>query len=479
MDNPFVIIHSAIAIVGTILLITKAKIHPVYALIVAILYLGLTGGLGFTETLDTLTNGFGNILAKIGLLIAFGITMGTALAEIGAIDRIVRALLRVFGKRMAPYALGVTAGTALQSIFADVMLVVTAPVARGVARRIGDKGIPIVAASLVTGILVGLVMMIPSVGSLALSGVIDVPLWRYLVFGTIVGVITIIMTIAIMKFLILRTRFWNSARDEDWDVMDVLDGSSATDEPGMPQEGVAPLPFSGTTDSGASTRTIVAGTVQRRQAPILLALMPIVLTLLLVALGSISDVFDLENDFLGFIANPTFALFVGSALSLVIVAMYRGNDGVKNALSRSFANLGEILILTGLGGALAGMVTAIGLGDILASFFQGGFGPPILIAWVIAAVLHLAIGSVSVAAITSAGILGPVAAASGIDDPLLIALAAGAGSLFLMTVHSNFFWMAKELLGQSTSGAIKLIGVSTAVASIVGLSVVLILSLIL
>ena len=470
MDNPFVIIHSAIAIVGTILLITKAKIHPVYALIVAILYLGLTGGLGFIETLDTLTNGFGDILAGLGLLIAFGITMGTALAEIGAIDRIVRALLRVFGKRMAPYAMGVTAGTALQSIFADVMLVVTAPVARGAARRIGDKGIPIVGASLVIGILVGLVMMIPSVGSLALSGVIDVPLWRYLVFGTIVGVITIIVAIAIMKFLILRTRFWNSVRDEEWD---------ATDELGMPQEGVAPGPFSGTTDSGASTRTIVVGTVQRRQAPILLALMPIVLTLLLVAFGSISDVFDLENDFLGFIANPTFALFVGSALSLVIVAMYRGNDGVKNALSRSFANLGEILILTGLGGALAGMVTAIGLGDILASFFQGGFGPPILIAWVIAAVLHLAIGSVSVAAITSAGILGPVAAASGIDDPLLIALAAGDGSLFLMTVHSNFFWMAKELLGQSTSGAIKLIGVSTAVASIVGLSVVLILSLIL
>ncbi|MBC7443073.1 MAG: gluconate permease, partial [Ramlibacter sp.] len=155
---------------------------------------------------------------------------------------------------------------------------------------------------------------------------------------------------------------------------------------------------------------------------------------------------------------------------------YRGNSGVKRALNRSFANLGEVLILTGLGGALAGMVTAIGLGDLLAVFFQESFGPPILIAWVIAVVLHIAIGSVSVAAITSAGILGPVAAASGVD-PLLIALAAGAGSLFLMTVHSNFFWMAKNLLGQSTSGAVKLVGVSTSVASVVGLLAVLLLSL--
>jgi GntP family gluconate:H+ symporter len=477
MDNPLVIVHSAIAIIGTILLITKAKIHPVYALLVAILYLGLTGGLGFAETLDTLTGGFGNILAKIGLLIAFGITMGTALAEIGAIDRIVNGLLRTFGKRLSPYALGVTAGTALQAIFADVMLVVTAPVARGVARRIGPKGIPIVAASLVTGILVGLVMMIPSVGSLALSGVIDVPLWRYMIFGTLIGAVTIIVTIAIMKFLIIRTRFWNSARDEDWESMDALDSPPSTsgDEPHAGTGGTsAQAAVGGTT----STRTIEVQTVKPKQAPILLALMPIVLTLLLVAFGSISDVFEVKNELLEFLANPTFALFVGSSLSLVIVAMYRGNQGVKNALSRSFTNLGEVLILTGLGGALAGMVTAIGLGDVLASFFQESYGPPILIAWIIAVVLHIAIGSVSVAAITSAGILGPVAAATGVD-PLLIALAAGAGSLFLMTVHSNFFWMSKNLLGQSTSGAVKLVGVTTSVASVAGLVAVLLLSIIL
>jgi GntP family gluconate:H+ symporter len=476
LDNPFILIHSAIAIVGTILLITKAKIHPVYALFVAILYLGLTGGLGFTDTISTLTGGFGNILAKIGLLIAFGITMGTALAEIGAIDRIVQALMRTFGKKKAPYALGVTAGTALQAIFADVMLVVTAPVARGVARRIGAKGIPIVAASLVTGILVGLVMMIPSVGSLALSGVIGVPLWRYLIFGTLVGVVTIIVTIAIMNVLIQRTRFWNAARDEDWEAMDALDASpTLADTPpnGTPIQAGS---TAGSPHNGTATQTLDVGTVQRKQAPILLALTPIVLTLLLVAFGSISDVFELDNPFLGFIANPTFALFVGSALSLVIVAMYRGNVGVKNALSRSFANLGEVLILTGLGGALAGMVTAIGLGELLGSLFENSFGPPILIAWVIAVVLHIAIGSVSVAAITSAAILGPVAAATGVD-PLLIALAAGAGSLFFMTVHSNFFWMAKNLLGQSTNGAVKVVGMATSVASVVGLGAVLLLSI--
>ncbi|NYF11960.1 H+/gluconate symporter-like permease [Pseudoclavibacter sp. JAI123] len=453
MDNWPVLVHSGIAILGTIVLITKLKVHPVYALLLAILYLGLTGGLGPEGTLTTLTDGFGDILAKIGLLIAFGITMGTALAELGAIDRIVRALIRWFGTRRSPFALGITAGTVLQPIFADVMLVVTAPIARGLARRSGDRGVPIVASALVTGILVGLVMMIPSVGSLALAGVINVPLWKYLIFGTLIGALTIGITIFVMRLLLTRTRLWNPALDEDHEAMDALDAQSEAAE--------SPL------------QTVAVGT---RRAPLWLALSPLVLTLLLIAAGSIGDLLEIENELLLFLANPTFALFLGSGLSLVLVAAYSGGSGVKNSLNRSFTNLGEVLILTGLGGSLAGMVQAIGLGDILAAFFSSSFGPPLLVAWLIAVVLHIAIGSVSVAAITSAGILGPVAAASGVD-PLLIALAAGAGSLFLMTVHSNFFWMTKNLLGQSTRGALKVVGFSTSIASVVGLGLVLLLSL--
>lgn len=451
MDNWPVLVHSGVAIAGSVLLITRLKVHPVYALVAAILYLGLASGLGPTATLNTLTGGFGDILAKIGLLIAFGITMGTALAELGAIDRIVRALVRALGSKRSPYALGVTAGTILQPIFADVMLVVTAPIARGLARSIGPKGIPIVASSLVTGILVGLVMMIPSVGSLALAGVIDVPLWQYLIFGTLVGAATVVVTIFLMKTLIVRTRLWNSELDEDWDAMDRLDA----------EQSISPL----------DTQSI-----RTRRAPLWLALAPMIGTLLLIATGSVSQLFDVQNEIFALVSSPTFALFFGSAASLMLVAYYRGELGVKSALNRSFANLGEVIILTGLGGALAGMVREIGLGDLLAEFFESSYGPPILIAWLIAVVLHLAIGSVSVAAITSAGILGPVAASSGVD-PLLIALAAGAGSLFLMTVHSNFFWLSKNLLGQSTRGALKTVGISTSIASVVGLGFVLLLSL--
>lgn len=484
------LIHTAITIIGVITLIVALKIHPVYSLLAGILYLGIAGGLGLDGTLDTLTGGFGDIIAEIGLLIAFGVTLGTAMSELGAIDRIVKSLMNVFGKRKSPYALGVTAGTVLQAIFADVMLVVTAPVARGVARRSGRNGIPRVAAALVVGILVGLTMMVPSVGSLALAGVIDIPLWRYLLYGCFAGVVTIVVTIFVMSLLIDRTRFWDPATDEDLEAFNRLDGIETGLETGL--DGADEIPArshestdehgrivsTGTTTGGAGgTVTAPAPTgTGVRTVPMALAVAPVLVSLLLIAAGSITDVADVESPLLDFLSAPTIALLIGSFGAMTLVRVYRGLSGVKRSLDASFSNLGEVLVLTGLGGALAGLVKATGLGDVLGDFFENSAGPPILLAWLIAAVLHVAIGSVSVASITAAGILAPVASSSGLD-PLLIALAAASGALFLMTVHSNFFWMAKNLLGQTTKGAVKVVGTGTSVASVVGLGVTLVLSL--
>ncbi|WP_299951974.1 GntP family permease [uncultured Modestobacter sp.] len=483
MSDGILLLHTAITIVGVIVLIVALKVHPVYALLGGILYLGIASGLGLDGTVTTLSTGFGEILAEIGLLIAFGITLGTTMSELGVIDRIVRGLLRMFGPRRSPYALGVTVGTALQAIFADVMLVVTAPIARGMAREIGPKGIPRIASALVTGILVGLTMMIPSVGSLALAGVIDIPLWRYLLFGTVAGVVTIVVTIAIVHLLVDRTRFWDAATDEDRETFDRLDGiGAAGDDADTAGTGVTPAGGAaqgGTAHGRAAVATAPADTeTGQRRAPIALAVSPVAVSLVLIAAGSLSDVFGVENALLAFLSEPTIALLIGSFAAVALTQVYRGQSGVKRALDRSFSNLGEVLLLTGLGGSLAGLVRATGLGDVLGEFFESSAGPPILLAWLIAVVLHVAIGSVSVAAITAAGILGPVAAGAGID-PVLIALAAASGSLFLMTVHSNFFWMAKNLLGQTTKGAVKVVGTSTTVASVVGLGVVLLLSLVL
>jgi GntP family gluconate:H+ symporter len=101
----------------------------------------------------------------------------------------------------------------------------------------------------------------------------------------------------------------------------------------------------------------------------------------------------------------------------------------------------------------------------------------ILLAWLIAAVLHLAIGSISVAAITTAGIIGPAMAESG-APVVIIGLVIGAGALFALQVNSNFFWMFQTLLGVSTSGALKALTFVTALASVVALILIALLGVV-
>ena len=128
------------------------------------------------------------------------------------------------------------------------------------------------------------------------------------------------------------------------------------------------------------------------------------------------------------------------------------------------------------------MITASGMDEALARLFSadasGSVLLSMLLAWFIAAVLHLAIGSVSVAALTAAGIIGPIIPQLSVS-PVVIGLAIASGSLFAVHVNSNFFWMFKGLLGLSTSGALKTLTMVTSLASLVSLPLVFLASLVL
>jgi H+/gluconate symporter-like permease len=150
-------------------------------------------------------------------------------------------------------------------------------------------------------------------------------------------------------------------------------------------------------------------------------------------------------------------------------------------MSKGFDTTGQILLITGIGGSLGEVIAATNLKDVLSDLFSADAGAPlivsILLAWLIAAVLHLAIGSISVAAITAAGIIGPALAE--LDAPVvIIGLAIGAGALFALHVNSNFFWMFQALLGVSTSGALKALTFVTALASVMALLLIALLGVV-
>ena len=138
-----VALHTAIAIVLVVALIIKAKVDPVISLVIACLYLGLAAGVGFEKTIKATTEGFGDIMAKVGLLIGFGVLIGSLLYATGAFRKMVKALLSAVGAKRLPYAMTVAMSMIFPSIYVDVQVVLASPVARSTAPHIGSRGLPL------------------------------------------------------------------------------------------------------------------------------------------------------------------------------------------------------------------------------------------------------------------------------------------------------------------------------------------------
>lgn len=471
MSDTAILINTAVAVLATVLLIVKFKVNPVIGLVLGSLYLGLSTGLGITKTVETITQGFGDIMVEVGLLIAFGVLMGAILNEVGAIRRLVERLLSVFGPKFLPYSMAVAMSTVLQSIFVDVLLVISAPLARRMAPKIGPLGTARLATAMAISLECGIIFMVPGVGALALAGVLEVPLGTMLICGLIVVVPTVLLAIMIMSFL-FRRGFWKPERDEQ----------NIFDEEDYPQASLRNTAGTKTQNDADEARSepgavkLAVDPQAKREAPLWVLFAPLQLSLILIAVGAVTEIAKIHNGVLELLGNPVVALLIGLIGTTIVGRRALGQKGLDEAITTGFKDSGQILLLTGAGGSLAATVAAAGLGDILGGFFSASAVAPLVVVWVIAAVLHIAVGSVTLSAITAAGMLAPIAPALGLD-PVLIALAAGAGSLFMIHVTSNTFWLLQSLLGQTVRGALKSVSVGVSVASVIALGMVLTLSI--
>jgi GntP family gluconate:H+ symporter len=492
-----VALHTAIAIVIAIGLIIRFKVDPVISLLIASLYLGLASGVGFTGTIEAIAMGFGEIMAEVGLLIGFGVLIGAFLHAAGTFHRLLDVLVRVLGATRLPYALSLLHSTIMPSIYVDVQVVLASPVARSAAPYIERNGLPLMASALGAGIFAGYVFVIPGLAAISIAGLLGVPLGRWLLFGIVIGPVTAIITSLIMR-LLLRGRLWKPESDEDVDEAMAeqeahelavaraeagtarAEGGTAGGEAGAPRaEAGAPRAEAGPSHAEASA-THMGAPDAARSLPLGVLLLPILVPLLMIAFGAFAELLDFSNSFIAFLGNANFALFVGLLGAYLIFRATAGLESTRETMDEGFHTTGEILLITGVGGSLGAVIGETNLDEVLGGLFSADVGAPVLVtillAWFIAAVLHLAIGSVSVAAITAAGIIAPILGSLNVA-PVVVGLAIASGALFALQVNSNFFWMFKALLGLSTKGSLKTLTVATSVASLVSLPMVIVASL--
>lgn len=492
MSETAILLNTAFAVIAIVFLIVRIRINPVIALIVGSCYLGLATGLGVEKTVNTITKGFGDIMAEIGLLIVFGVLVGALLRELGAIERLGDTLLRVAGPKRVPYAMALTIATLLQSIYLDVLLVITGPVAKGIAGKLGRYGTARMATALAVSLECGIVFMVPGVGALALAALLHVPLGTYLLYGLIVVIPTVIIAVAVMNWLLARG-WWNPELDEEPPSavaqaptggaapVAATEATGAGPAPAGTHAGptaAEPAPASATTavaaraDEGAVT---AVQTKDRKRPGLQVLFAPLLCSLLLIAIGALADIASWRNPVVELLSSPVVALLLGVVGTCLLTRRQLGQPRVDGALGTGLRDSGQILVLTGVGGCLAAVIAASGVGDILGEYFGASTVAPLLMVWLVAAVLHVAVGSVTISAMTAAGLLAPVAPSLGID-PVLIALSAAAGSLFLVHLTSNTFWLLQSLMGQTTRGTLKTCSVGVSVASVVAMGPILALS---
>lgn len=482
MQDGFVVANTMIAVFGAIALIVLARLSPVVGLIVGALYLGLTTGLGVQGTITAITEGFGGILAEIGLLIAFGVLTGALLNHVRAIERLVSTLLRLCGPRAMPYSTALATGTVMQSIFTDVLVVISAPLVRQVAPRIGDRGLPRMVSALSIGSVTGVVLVVPGAAGVAIAGVLEVPLGKMLIAGVVLAVPTLLIATAVMN-TVFRLGWWNPDKDELPQEEDPLgpvphhtesagssremsrrssSGAVVVEETERGEGGAAQASPSG----GAATVAVTAP--RARELPLAVLFAPLVTGLVLISVGGIAEIAGIEQPVLALLADPVVALFISLIGTIAVTWCSLGRAEMETAVADGFRNSGQILVLTGVAGALATTIKETGLGDVLGGYLSATGTLPLLAVWLMAAVLHVIIGTVTISAIMSVGVIAPVAAVLGID-PVLIALAAGSGSIFAVHLTSNTFWQFQTLFGQSVRGTLKTYTVPVSVSSVVAL----------
>jgi H+/gluconate symporter-like permease len=324
-----------------------------------------------------------------------------------------------------PYAFSAALSSIFPAIYVDVQLVLSSPIARSAAPRIGRNGLALMGGTLTAGILVGYVFVVPGLGTLAIAGLLDVPLGTMLIYGTLIGPPTAVLTTYSYGRL-LRYGLWNEAKDETH-FEELHEQSPSAAE-----------------DAGKETPTATEhrGTAHR-SPPLYVSLLPIVVALLLIAFGAVAEAAGLGAPVIAFLGDPVFALFLGLLGAYLLAWRTLTKERVEEATNEGFNATGQILLITGIGGSLGAVIGETGLDKILGGLFSAEAATPalltILLAWFIAAVLHLAIGS---------------------------------GALFALQVNSNFFWMFQTLLGLTTQGTLKSLTLVTSMASVVSLALI-------
>ncbi len=438
-----IFIYLALTIAFIIFATAKYKIHPFLTLIIASLGMGLVGGLETEIIIKSLSEGFGNTLKSIGIVIACGSIIGTYLEKTGSAKSIARSLLKITGNDRSPLAMNLTGFFVSIPVFCDSGYVILSTLNKAINKKTGIS-LAVLGTSLAAGLYATHVFVPPTPGPLAAASILGANIGRVLIYGFIVAV-----PVSLVGW------FWSIYYCSRFSVNSDLMEEQEKDE-------VSQLP------------------------DVFTALLPIIVPIFLITIKSVIDhpSIVLQNktleQIISFIGHPIIAILLG-----VFIAMISMRDLSKeqhfNWVADGLKAAGTIILITGAGGAFGNILRATSISDVIN---QGliDFEIGLLLPFFIAALLKTAQGSSTVSIITTAAMIAPLLDALGLSSEMgkvLSVLAIGAGAMTVSHLNDSYFWVVSQFSKMSTNVALRSHTVATLLQGITAILLIQVLSLLL
>lgn len=415
--------------------IIKFKFHPFLALLLASFFVGISMQMNPLEMVSAIENGIGGTLGFLAAIIGLGTILGKMMEISGAAERIGVTLQksRWLTPDVTMVLIGLICGITL---FVEVGVVLLIPLAFSIAKKTNTSLLKL-AIPLCTALMAVHCIVPPHPAALFVTNELGADIGTVIVAGLAVGLVaSLVGGPLFLKFLGDRLPFKT--------VPEAFSDLEVREEKDLPSLG----------------------------ATLFTVLLPIILMLIKTAADLNMSKDNQLFTFLQFIGNPITAMFIAAFVAYYMLGIRR-NMGMSVLLSKteeSFSSIANILLIIGAGGAFNGILKGSGLSDSLAMVLSGIDMHPILLAWLVAIILHAAVGSATVAMMGATAIVAPLMPMYPHISPEIMTLAIGSGAIGCTIVTDSLFWLVKQYCNATLAETFRFYSVATLIASFVALA---------
>ena len=424
--------------IGIQVFLTTKKVSPFLSLLIVALLAGLMLGMQPAQLIKSVEAGVGSTLGGITLIICLGAILGKILEQSGAAEQIANTLIHAFGKSNIQWALMITGLLVGIPLFYNAGFMILVPLVFSLART---GGIPLlyIAIPMAASLSTAHCFLPPHPGPLLLVNAFKADMGKTLIYGIVIAIPAAIIAGPVLGRFLTKI-------DIEMPVETEINGKTKD----FPTIGLS----------------------------FLIAMLPVFLITSAVAANNFLVGDSYLKTFILFVGDANIALLLSVVLAVYFLGIKRGKSmpEMMQMLNNGISGIAVILLIITAGGIFKQVIIDSGTGAYITSFSSKWSISPLIFAWVVTAILRVAIGSASVAGITAAGIVSPLLTTTNVSPELLV-LAVGTGSVFGSHINDSGFWMFKEFFKLSLKQTFLSWTIMETTISIIGLIGVLVLSL--